>query len=71
MSAMQVPIVKISGLFRSSASIANKGIGTTLTANNVFKMIFVLAIRKGSVTIHAAKIAAAEIIDHESFSAVK
>lgn len=70
-SEMQASIVKTSALFRSSARIANKGIGTILTANKVFKMIFVFAVKKGSITIHAAMIAAVEIIDHESFFAVK
>lgn len=70
-SVMQIPKVNITDLFNSKDKIANNGIGMALTATKVFKTIFVLEIRLGSIISHAAMIEAAAISDHDKLSEVK
>ena len=70
-SVMQIPKVNITDLFNSKDKIASNGIGMALTATKVFKTIFVLEIRLGSIISHAAIIEAAAISDHDKLSEVK
>lgn len=70
-SVMQIPKVNITDLFNSKEKIASNGIGMALTATKVFKTIFVLEIRLGSIISHAAMIEAAAISDHDKLSEVK
>ena len=70
-SVMQIPKVNITDLFNSKDKIASNGIGMALTATKVFKTIFVLEIRLGSIISHAAMIEAAAISDHDKLSEVK
>ena len=60
-----------SDLFNSKDKIASNGIGMALTVTKVFKTIFVLEIRLGSIISHAAMIEAAAISDHDKLSEVK
>ena len=61
----------ITDLFNSQDKIASNGIGMALTVTKVFKTIFVLEIRLGSIISHAAMIEAAAISDHDKLSEVK
>lgn len=70
-SVMQMPKVNITDLFNSQDKIASNGIGMALTVTKVFKTIFVLEIRLGSIISHAAMIEAAAISDHDKLSEVK
>lgn len=70
-SVMQIPKVNITDLFNSKDKIASNGIGMALTATKVFKTIFVLEIRLGSIISQAAMIEAAAISDHDKLSEVK
>ena len=55
-SVAQIPNVNITDLFNSKDKIASSGIGTALTTTKVFKTIFVLEIKLGSIISHAAMI---------------
>lgn len=68
---MQMPNVNITDLFNSKDNIASSGIGMALTTTKVFKTIFVLEIRLGSIISHAAMIETAAINDHDNLSEVK
>lgn len=70
-SVMQMPNVNITDLFNSKDNIASSGIGMALTTTKVFKTIFVLEIRLGSIISHAAMIETAAINDHDNLSEVK
>ena len=70
-SVMQMPNVNITDLFNSKDNIASSGIGMALTTIKVFKTIFVLEIRLGSIISHAAMIETAAINDHDNLSEVK
>ena len=70
-SVTQMPNVNITDLFNSEDKIASSGIGTALTTTKVFKTIFVLEIRLGSIISHAAMIETAAINDHDNLSEVK
>ena len=70
-SVAQIPNVNITDLFNSKDKIASSGIGTALTTTKVFKTIFVLEIRLGSIISHAAMIETAAINDHDNLSEVK
>ena len=70
-SVMQMPKVNITDLFNSKDKIASSGIGMALTTTKVFKTIFVLEIRLGSIISHAAMIETAAINDHDQLSEVK
>ena len=70
-SVMQMPKVNITDLFNNKDKIASSGIGMALTTTKVFKTIFVLEIRLGSNTSHAAMIETPAINDHDNLSEVK
>ena len=70
-SVMQMPKVNITDLFNSKDKIASSGIGTALATTKVFKTIFVLEIKLGSIISHAAMIETAAINDHDNLSEVK